>query len=87
MSIERSIARVAESYLALRDLHAGDRDAVIDLAIERLRRRRTYWVVNLAALAPGVLLILLMTRQSFQVRQGDWLAWSAGAYAALVVLG
>ena len=87
MSIEQTIAREAESYPELHDLHAGDRADIIDLAIDRLRRRRTYWVVSLAALAPGVLLIILMTRQSIQVRHGHWLGWFAGAYGVLVVLG
>src|SRR5688500_7053550 len=85
--LEQSIAREAEDYPELRDLHAGERGRFIARAMNRVRRRRPYWLFSLTALAPGILLILLATREAFQTRHGHWLAWVAAAYGALVVLG
>ena len=86
-NLEHSIAREAEDYPELRDLHAGERRRFIARAMNRERRRRPYWLFCLTALAPGVVLILLATRETFQIRHGSWLAGVAAAYGALVVLG
>ena len=85
--LEQNIAREAEDYPELRDLHAGERRRFIARAMNRVRRRRPYWLFSLVAIAPGVLLVLLATRDTFQIRHGTWLAWVAAAYGALVVLG
>ena len=84
---EQSIAREAEDYPELRDLHAGERRRFIARAMNHVRRRRPYWLFSLTVMAPGVVLILLATRETFQIRHGHWLAWVAAAYGALVVLG
>lgn len=75
IDIEHTIALEAEDYPELRDLHAGGRRRMIDRAVSRLRRRRPYWLISLIALAPGVLLILVTTRETVQVRHGWWIAW------------
>ena len=86
-TFEQRIAREAEDYPELRDLHAGERSRFIGRAMNRARRGRPYWLFSLTAMAPGVVLILLATRETFQIRSAYWLAWVAAAYGALVVLG
>ena len=77
--------RAAEDYRELRDLHRGERVWLVQAAADHARRWWGYWVASLAAVAPGVALLVVSTREDFRDTYGRWITSFAAVYAPAVV--